>query len=80
MLASMAPDRSALIRMTNEDTWEALVGFSDSRYGPWDYIRYRLSGKTSFEECYIIQRENIVHNNCDNKKIHQDLGSYAYQL
>ena len=48
MLASMAPDRSALIRMTNEDTWEALVGFSDSRYGPWDYIRYRLSGKTSF--------------------------------
>ena len=65
VLASMAPDRSALIRMTNEDTWEALVGFSDSRYGPWDYIRYRLSGRTSFEECYIIQRENIVHKNSD---------------
>ena len=74
MLASMAPDRSALIRMTNEDTWEALVGFSDSRYGPWDYIRQVL------EECYILERKNIVHNNCDNKKIHQDLGSYAYQL
>ena len=34
MLKSMTQDRWELIRMTNEDTWEALVGFSDSRYEP----------------------------------------------
>ena len=49
-------DRSALIRMTNEDTWEVLVGFSDSRYALWgtwvDFL-----AKRDIENCQKHKRE-----------------------
>ena len=44
------PDRSALIRMTNEDTWDVLVGFSDSRYALWG-TRVDFLAKQDKENC-----------------------------
>ena len=50
--------------MTNEDTWEALVGFSDSRYGLAGTCVDFLA-KQDIEECYMIKREGSIVDHCN---------------